>query len=124
MPQDLVYKVNNNNETIIERDNYQFELNKKLRQMYEDVYKKRFEEQMKYKKYYDIKHKEIEFTIADRVLILFDVPTKGLLIPRWEGPFTIIKKVNPVIYKVENDEKIITIHVQRMKLAKKVFEDV
>jgi hypothetical protein len=92
--------------------------------MFEDVYKNRFAEQMKYKKYYDIKHKEIEFTIGDRVLILFDVPTKGPLMPRWEGPFTIIEKVNPVIYKVENDEKIITIHVQRMKLANKVYEDV
>jgi hypothetical protein len=47
MPQDLVYKVNNNNETIIDRDKYQFELNKKLSQMYEDVYKNRLEEQMK-----------------------------------------------------------------------------
>ena len=38
--------------------------------------------------------------------------------PRWEGPYKIIERINPVIYKVENDEKIITIHVQRMKLVR------
>ncbi len=52
------------------------------------------------------------------------MPTKGPLTPRWEVPFTIIEKVNPVIYKVQNDEKIITIHVQRMKLANRDYEDV
>ncbi len=124
MPQDLVYNVNNSNETIIDKDNYQFELNKKLRKMYDDVYNNRLEEQIKYKNYYDIKHKDIEFSICDRVLILFDVPTKGPLMSRWEGPFTIIEKVNPGIYKVENDQKIITIHVQRIKLANSVYKDV
>ena len=66
-------------------------------------------------------HEEIKFNIGDKVVILFDVPTKGPLMPRWEGPFTIIEKVNPATYKVENDEKIITIHVQRIKLANNVY---
>jgi hypothetical protein len=60
----------------------------------------------------------VQFQIGDHVLILFDVPTKGPLMPCWEGPYKIIEKVNPVTYKVENDVKLITIHVQRMKLVR------
>ena len=89
-----------------------------LQETYKDIYDKRLKEQQNYKSYYDLKHKEIEFQIGDQVLILFDVPTKGPLMPRWEGPYKIIEKVNPVTYKVENDEKLITIHVQRMKLVR------
>ena len=117
MPQDLaynIYKPENTQET----DNYHYNLCKKLRDMYKDIYDKRLEEQRHYKSYYDLKHNEISFQIGDQVLILFDVPTKGPLMPRWEGPYKIIERINPVIYKVENDEKIITIHVQRMKLVR------
>ena len=84
--------------------------------VYEDIYNKRLKEQQRYKSYYNLKHKEVTFQIGDKVLVLFDVPSKGPLMPRWEGPYKIIEKINPVTYKVENAEKIITIHVQRMKL--------
>jgi hypothetical protein len=118
MPQDLAFNIIQKPQNIKEKENYQYELCRKLREMYKDIYDKRIEEQKRYKSYYDLKHKEITFEIGDKVLILFDVPTKGPLIPRWEGPYKIIEKINPVIFKVENDEKIITIHVQRMKLVR------
>ena len=115
MPQDLAFNININ-ENKEEKENYQYQLSKKLKQMYEDIYNKRLKEQQRYKSYYDLKHKEVTFQIGDKVLVLFDVPSKEPLMPRWEGPYEIIEKINPVTYKVENAEKIITIHVQRMKL--------
>jgi hypothetical protein len=114
MPQDLAFNIIHKPQNIKEKENYQYELCRNLREMYKDIYDKRIEEQKRYKSYYDLKHKEITFEIGDKVLILFDVPTKGPLMPRWEGPYKIIEKINPVIFKVENDEKIFTIHVQRM----------
>ena len=121
MPQDLAFNVYTNSDDNEKIDNYQYVLAKKLRHMYDQIYKNKIAEQSKYKTYYDLHHEEIKFNIGDKVIILFDVPTKGPLMPRWEGPFTIIEKVNPVTYKVENEEKIITIHVQRIKLANNVY---
>ena len=117
MPQDLAFNILKKDETR-EKESYHFDLCKKMKQMYEDIYNKRLKEQQHYKTYYDLKHKDITYQIGDNVLILFDVPTKGPLMPRWEGPYKIIEKINPVTYRVENEEKIITIHVQRMKLVK------
>ena len=117
MPQDLAFNVQRNR-NIPDKDNYQYNLCKKLQETYKDIYDKRLNEQQNYKSYYDLKHNDITFQIGDKVLILFDVPTKGPLMPRWDGPYKIIKKINPVTYKVENDEKLITIHVQRMKLVR------
>ena len=121
MPQDLAFNVYTNSDDNEKIDNYQYVLAKKLRHMYDQIYKNKIAEQSKYKTYYDLQHEEIKFNIGDKVIILFDVPTKGPLMPRWEGPFIIIEKVNPVTYKVENEEKIITIHVQRIKLANNVY---
>ena len=117
MPQDLALNVKNN-QNIPEKDNYKYILCKQLQDTYKDIYEKRLKEQQNYKSYYDLKHKEVQFQIGDYVLILFDVPKKGPLMPRWEGPYKIIDKVNPVTYKVENYEKLITNHVQRMKLIR------
>jgi hypothetical protein len=72
------------------------------------------EEQAKYKFYYDIRHNEVSFEIGDKVLVLFDAPAKGFLIPRWEGPFAIIEKLNSVTYRVESERRIFAVHVQRM----------
>ena len=39
--------------------------------------------------------------------------------PRWEGPFTIINRIDPVTYRVEDETRITTVHVQRLKLIKR-----
>ena len=76
---------------------------------------RKIEEQNKYKTYYDKTHRMVEFKIGDKVLILFDTPTKGPLMPRWEGPFLVKDKWDEVIYRVENEDKLISVHVRRMK---------
>ena len=39
--------------------------------------------------------------------------------PEWEGPFTVLEKIDPVTYRVEDASRITTVHVQRMKLLTK-----
>ena len=118
MPQDLASNVYTNSDDNEKSDNYKNLLAKKLRDMYNQIYKNSIPEQSKYKTYYDLQHEDIKLNLGDKVVILFDIPTKVPLMPRWEVPLTIIEKVNPVTYKVE---KIITIHVQRIKLANNVY---
>ena len=45
--------------------------------------KKKTEDQEKYKLYYDASHRQVSFSIGDEVLVLFDAPVKGFLVPRW-----------------------------------------
>ena len=123
MPQDLAFNLVDRKQPESSSEdpgNYQYNLTKKLRKMYDDIYKRRLNEQENYKSYYDMKHVDVSFKLGDNVLILFDTPTKGPLTPRWEGPYVITEKINPVTYKVENDQKIIKVHVQRMKLANNI----
>jgi len=93
---------------------YQKQLTLRLQEAYETLIKHKEKEQKKYKRYYDKSHKDVQYNIGEQVLILYDSPAKGPLMPRWEGPFTIIQKVNSVIYRLENEDKITTAHVQRM----------
>ena len=58
--------------------------------------------------------KQVEYKVNDKVLVLFDAPAKGPLMPRWEGPFIIKNKHDAVTYRVENKEKLISVHVRRM----------
>ena len=56
-------------------------------------------------------------------MIYFQAPKQGLslkLLPRWEGPFRIISKIDDVTYECEslNGKKTQTVHVQRMRLFK------
>ena len=48
------------------------------------------------------------------MLVLFDAASKGFLVPRWEGPYTIIAQLNDVTFRVENEERIFAAHVQRL----------
>ena len=75
-------------------------------------------EQSKYKRYYDRSHKDIQYQLGDKVLILYDSPAKGPLMPKWEGPFTVIQKLDSVIYRLENEYKVTTAHIQRMVKVK------
>ena len=125
LPQDLAFGLNfksisrsidHNNTT----GNYQFELVKQLTRSYRELLSKRHEEQESYKAYYDQHQVAKNFNIGDEVLVLFDAPAKGPLVPRWEGPFQVIEKLDDVTYRVQNDEKIIAIHVQRIHLFQSI----
>ncbi len=71
--------------------NPQYELLQQLTKAYAELMEKRKEGQTKYKDYYDQRHIAVEFDIGDEVLVLFDAPVKGPLVPRWEGPFEVIR---------------------------------
>ena len=119
LPQDNVFGVSQQarRETSATRnENYQLKLHNRLQAAYGKLIERKKNEQDKYKKYYDASHKKINFQISDKVLVLFDVASKGPLMPRWEGPFTVIENLDDVIYRVENDHKIITVHVNRLAL--------
>jgi hypothetical protein len=94
--------------------NYQYHKVQKLKKEYARLIESKAREQERYKEYYDRKHKQVDFTLVEEVMVLFDVPTKGPLMPRWEGPFTITRKLDEVIFRVQDSCKITTVHVQRM----------
>ena len=121
LPQDLAFGIHSDNLRKIKQNEkavYQKELVKTLKKAYADLIDHKAVEQDKYKRYYDQSHKDIQYQIGDRVLVLYDAPTKGPLMPRWEGPFTVVERLDPVIYRVENESKITTVHVKRMVLIK------
>ena len=118
LPQDLalgVSKQGKRGETREPGLNYQLKLHNTLKRAYEELREHKSEDQAKYKAYYDRQHREVEFKKNDKVLVLFDTPTKGPLMPRWEGPFKVINKLDPVIYRVESGTRIITVHVRRLR---------
>jgi hypothetical protein len=62
--------------------------------------------QQRQKRYYDSHHRQVTFNVGDRVLLSTkNLHLKGIkcrkLAPKWVGPFTVIKQINPVAYKLE-----------------------
>ena len=100
--------------TIPPGGNYQLALMKRLKLAYEKLNKTKQEEQDRYNLYYDKSHKDIQFEVGAKVMVLFDAPAKGFLVPRSEGPYTIEGRLNKVSYRVENEERSFAVHVQRM----------
>jgi hypothetical protein len=105
-----------------EKTNYQWLLVRQLKVAYGKLIAQKEKEQAKYKCYYDKSHKEVDFNVGDNVFILFDAPIKGFLMPRWEGPYTIIRKIDPVTYRVQNESRNFAVHVQRMILRHKSLD--
>jgi transposase InsO family protein len=119
LPQDLVFHTKQTGRRVdtndaAEEGSYQYRLSKRMKLAHDNLLKRKREEQVKYKLYYDSSHKPVEFKIGAQALILFDAPAKGFLVPRWEGPFSITERLGPVSYRVENDSRTFVAHVQRM----------
>ena len=117
LPQDMAFGVNTENLRQVSRNkkgDYRKELVDVLTNAYQKLIDHKAVVQDKYKRCYDKHHKNVEYQVGDHVLVLFDSPAKGCLMPRWEGPFKVIAKVDPVIYRLENEYKITTSHVHRM----------
>jgi transposase InsO family protein len=124
LPQDLKLQVHDNRRLIDPADtdisNYQYILTKTLQKEYTKLLANKDAEQAHYENYYDLDHIDVTYTIGDTVLVLYDTPVKSCLMPRWEGPFRVTCRLDPVTYRVEDETRITTTHVQRMKLLKKV----
>jgi transposase InsO family protein len=93
LPQDLAFGIKTNSRSMQDGEkNYQYQIVQKLKKEYTRLIESKAREQERYKQYYDRTHKQVDFALGEEVMVLFDVPTKGPLMPRWEGPFTIIHK--------------------------------
>ncbi|KAI9560471.1 hypothetical protein GHT06_014495 [Daphnia sinensis] len=72
------------------------------------------------KKFYDRGTTQTTFNVGDKVLLL-DSRLKSKLKPRWDGPFIVNRKMGPLNYAVQRENKNTTttseivVHVNRMK---------
>jgi hypothetical protein len=117
LPQDAALPIHDDSLRKIKADaieGYQKKLTDRLKDAYAKLINHKYGEQYKYKNYYDNKHKQVNYEIGAKVLVLYDAPSRGPLMPRWLGPYTIIQKIDSVIYRVENENRITTAHVNRL----------
>ena len=101
-----------------EKFEYKANMMSQLRSSYETLVNKRETAVYDYKYKYDRCHKNIEFSEGEKVMVFWPIPKKGFsqkLLPKWEGPFTVIKQVGAVTYRVQKDDKILLVHVQRLR---------
>ncbi|RWS28099.1 pol polyprotein-like protein [Leptotrombidium deliense] len=76
---------------------------------------------IKNKAKYDLKHRECDFKIGDKVLVFFPLRKIGRsekLLHKFLGPFKIIKMYSPLVFEVESlfgKPKRDTVHVSRLK---------
>ncbi|GJU09680.1 putative reverse transcriptase domain-containing protein [Tanacetum coccineum] len=80
------------------------------------------------KSYADVRRKPIEFSVGDMVMLKVS-PWKGVIrfgkrgksSPQYIGPFNIIERIGPVVYKLELPEKLCgihnTFHVSNLKIC-------
>ena len=96
---------------------YKFVLTNRLRSTNEKLEARRDEIQSKYKIRYDKIHKVVTFKEGEFVMVFWPIPKKGMskkLLPKWEGPFKIIKQLSSVNYRVEQEGRSLVVHVQRL----------
>ena len=108
LSQDLVFNLRSQQKDFEDRASYKIELLKTLRKAYDKVKNIREIEQEKYKLTFDKNHNNIEFEEGDQVWVYFGAPEVGKTykpLARFEGPFTIQKKLDQVTYRVKKDDK-------------------
>lgn len=96
---------------------YKFQLVAKLKQAYEAIEQKRAPDVDYYKFRYDSSHKDVKFEPEDQVMIYWPIPKRGLsqkLLPKWQGPYKVVKQLGPYTYRVAYDKQTLVVHVQRM----------
>ena len=77
--------------------------------------------QLENKRYYDEKHVHHEFNVGDLVGVKLPNRIVGIsesLLNQIQGPFKVVEKVTPLVYRlqdVENKRGIKTLHIRRLK---------
>ena len=66
------------------------------------------------KKHFDVKARNREFQVGDKVLLL--LPTDGnKLLMQWKGPFDVIERVNGNNYRIQLAERVRMFHINMLK---------
>ena len=93
---------------------YVFDLRERLEETFKLVKDNLTKAQARYKRNYDRKAKQRNFSKADLVLVL--LPTdKNKLLMHWKGPFEIVSQIGANNYKVAMGDKLKTWHVNMLK---------
>ncbi|RWS21110.1 uncharacterized protein B4U80_14181, partial [Leptotrombidium deliense] len=74
--------------------------------------------QANYKKNFDERRKELEFNIGDKCLLRYPTITNSKFGPKFIGPFTIVHKINKLVYEIEADDGNLyfdRIHINKLK---------
>ena len=125
LPQDLMIS----NEHRINRkisaddiDIYKPMLLKTLRAAYEKLQEHKKQTVIKYKQYYDKRHKAVDYTVGEKVMIHYPIAEgeelRYKIGNRWRGPYSIVTKIDAVTNRVKQvgrSIRIFPVHVQRMK---------
>ncbi|GKC30944.1 hypothetical protein Tco_1038238, partial [Tanacetum coccineum] len=69
------------------------------------------------KSYADNRHKQLQFEVGDRVMLkvspwkgVIHFGKKGMLAPRYVGPFEILERIGPVAYRLRLPEELSRVH--------------
>jgi hypothetical protein len=71
-----------------------------------------------YKFHYDRAHRKVSFEENELVMVFWPTPKKGFsqkLLPKWEGPYKIVKRLGEVSYRIEKGNRQFVVHVQRLR---------
>lgn len=117
LPQDLAFNLKRQHQEFESPAAYKIHLLKTLKNAYDKLRIVKETEQAKYKAYFDKTHKHIEFKVKDLAWVYFGRPQTGKtykLLPRFEGPFEVIAKLDKVTYRLKKSDRVIVSHVQRL----------
>jgi len=117
LPQDLVLNLKQKHNEFANQEDYKIHLLNTLKEKYERLRNFKESEQLKYKSYFDKSHKKVEFMEGEKVWVYFGLPETGKtfkLLPRFDGPYEIIRQLDNVTYRVKKGDKMVVAHVQRL----------
>jgi transposase InsO family protein len=95
---------------------YLFDLRQTLEKCSAKAVQNASESQADYKKWYDRFARTRSFQPGQRVLVLLPSSTNRML-AQWQGPFTVIRKVNTMNYEIDLGHRHTTLHVNMLKLV-------
>ena len=121
LPSDLIYDLPGSR--TYRRDHptktdYKIDLLAKLKNAYESIIFKRELAVNDLKERYDSKHKNIQFNEGDQVMLFLPIRRKGFsekLLPKFDGPYSVVKKIGVVTYRIQKGNKTMCVHVQRLR---------
>ena len=106
IPVDLMTPEPPQEEVPLTTSEYAEKLKKRLKRTYELTKVNRRKASERYKDYYDVKEKDTTYNVGDKVWLHVPFVKKGKnlkLSQPWQGPYTIVKKISDVVYRIEKN---------------------